>query len=120
MRCIFLSLATLLVNPSTLLAAQARSMGSAALQMTWALLIVIGLILVIYAIARKRLGLGTTSQGTIKIKEIRHLQPKTSLALVEVRGRELLLGIGGGRIELLADLGRQNQTDFDKIMDSQQ
>ena len=120
MRCLLLSLTTLLTSPSILLAAQSSSMGSAALQMTWALLIVIGLILVIYAIARRRLGLGTTSQGTIKIKEIKYLQPKISLALVEVGGRELLLGIGGGRIELLADLGRQKQTDFDKILDSQQ
>ncbi|WP_456388212.1 FliO/MopB family protein [Desulfolithobacter sp.] len=98
-------------------AQSSNSLGSSALQMVWALLVVVGLILVIYAIARKRMGLGHSGRGVIKIREIRHLQPKASIVLVEVRDRELLLGVGNGQIELLADMGKRDRTDFEKIMD---
>ena len=79
-------------------------MASAALQTLWALLVVIGLILALYALARKRFALGGLGGGSIKVIEMRPLLPKTTLALVEVRGREYLLGISAGNIQLLADL----------------
>lgn len=79
-------------------------MTSAALQTLWALCIVVGLILAFYALARKRFSLGKLGQSKIHVIEIRPLQPKASLALVEVRGREFLLGINGGNIALLAEL----------------
>lgn len=79
-------------------------MANAALQTLWALLIVVGLILALYALACKRFALGGLGSGNIKVIEMRPLLPKATLALVEVRGREYLLGISGGNIQLLADL----------------
>lgn len=97
-------LISLLLIPAPAMAGDSLAMGSAIVQMVWALLVVVGIILILFAIARKRFGLGQAGPGAIKIVEMRHLMPKSTLALVEVRDRELLLGIGGGKIELLADL----------------
>lgn len=98
-------------------------MGSALLQMLWALLIVIGIILIIFALARKRfdLGLGRIQQGNIKVLELKHIMPKQTLALVEVRGKVLLLGIGGGQINLLADYPEAvtEKPDFNTILAKQ-
>ena len=112
----------LLLLPASAWPAESPSMGSAVMQMLWALLIVIGLILIIYGIAKKRFGLGNMQTGAIKVIEIRHIMPKTSLALIEVRGKELLIGIGAGRIELLADFSDQSEApkDFDEILNKQQ
>ena len=86
------------------------TMGSAFLQTIWALLVVIGIILVLYALTRKRFGIGKRGTGKINLVELRHIMPKTTLALVEVEGKRLLLGIGSGRISLLADLADE-ETD---------
>ncbi len=80
------------------------NMGSALLQTIWALLIVVGIILVIYGLAKKRFGSGRIGTGQINLLEMRHIMPKTALALVEVRGKTLLIGIGSGHINLLADI----------------
>ena len=94
-------------------------MANAALQTLWALLIVAGLILAIYALARKRLFSGKLGGNHIRVIEMRPLLPKATLALVEVRGREYLLGINGGNIQLLADLSAAsptNESDFPGIL----
>ncbi len=115
----------LLLAPATADAAETLSMGSAVLQMAWALAVVVGLILVIYALARRRLGPTALRGEAIKVVELRHLMPKTSLALVEVHGRELLLGISAGGIELLADLSDDPRkstpavSDFEQLLDRQ-
>jgi flagellar protein FliO/FliZ len=95
-------------------AGEPLSMGSAILQTTWALLVVVGLILIIYGIARKRLGFSRLQGSAIRVLEVRSVMPKTAVALVAVRDRELVLGIGGnGQITLLADLaGPVGQQDF--------
>ncbi len=113
--------AAFLLVPATARAAEALSMGSAVLQMAWALAVVIGLILIIYALARRRLGPAALRGGAITIVELRHIMPKTSLALVEVRGRELLLGISAGGVHLLADLSDTSgagagTSDFEQIL----
>lgn len=108
-----------IVLPSTGLAAETASMTNAALQTIWALLIVIGLILALYALARKRLVLGKLGGSAIRVIEMRPLLPKASLALVEVRGREYLLGINAGNIQLLADLSAiepANNSDFSSLL----
>jgi len=92
-------------------------MSSALLQTLWALLVVIGIILVLYALTRKRFGIGKRGTGKINLVELRHIMPKTTLALVEVEGKRLLLGIGSGRISLLADLAGK-KTNRDKSTDS--
>ena len=106
--------------PGCAWAAEAPSMANAALQTLWALLVVAGLILALYALARKRFALGGLGSGTIKVIEMRPLLPKTSLALVEVRGREYLLGISSGNIQLLADLSetvpQQPQPSFSQLL----
>jgi len=100
------------------------TMGSALLQMLWALLIVIGIILIIFALVRKRFGLGSGrfQQGNIKVLELRHIMPKQTLALVEVRGKVLLLGIGTGQINLLTEYPNTTaeEVDFDTLLAEQQ
>lgn len=80
-------------------------------QMLWGLLVVLGLIFLLYGLARKRFGLGAMRPGAIKVLEMRYLMPRTALALVEVRGREFLIGVGNGRIELLSDLDGGNKDE---------
>ena len=103
---------TAVSSPALAATAPPVSMGSALLQTAWALLVVIGIILVLYALSRKRFGVGRRGSGKINLVELRHIMPKTTLALVEVEGKRLLLGIGSGRISLLADLaGRETGPD---------
>ncbi|MFP7756410.1 flagellar biosynthetic protein FliO [Thermodesulfobacteriota bacterium B35] len=118
-----LVISVVLLLPAPAGAAESLSMGSAVLQMIWALAVVAGLILIIYALARRRLGPAALRGGAIRVVELRHLMPKTSLALVEVRGRELLLGISAGNIRLLADLSRvpgdsaPAASDFEQLLE---
>jgi len=111
-----------LLTPATALAAELSSMGASMLQMAWALLVVVGLILAIYGLAKKRLLLGKIGGSAIKIIEMRPLMPKSSLALVEVRGKEYLLGISADRIQLLADLSRdaRDKPNFESLLAEQQ
>jgi flagellar protein FliO/FliZ len=52
--------------------------------------------------------------GLINIVETRPVGARKVLCLVEVRGRELLLGIGGDRIDFLCQIGeRQTDKSFD-------
>jgi flagellar protein FliO/FliZ len=95
------------------------SMGSALLQTAWALLVVIGLILALYGLARKRLQLfGRATGGVIRVVEMRSLNPRSTLALVEVRGQEFLLGIGASGIHLIAELSpeQEKSTDFESLL----
>ena len=101
----------LLLIPATVLAAEPPSMGLALLQTGWALLVVVGLILAIYGLARKRLFLGKVGGSAIKIIELRPLMPKSTLALVEVRGREYLLGISSDKIHLIAEFSGESAKD---------
>ncbi len=97
-------------------------MQSGLLRMLWALLIVIGVILILFGLVRKRFGLGRMQKGTINVLELRQIMPKTTLALVEVRGKVMLLGIGGGRIQLLTDYPEDaaEHSDFDALLAQQQ
>jgi flagellar protein FliO/FliZ len=110
-----------LLAPTQVWAAESPTMASAALQTLWALLVVVGLILALYALTRKRwvFGFAKTGEKAIKVIEMRPLLPKTSLALVEVRGREYLLGINSGSIQLLADLSQAptaTRPDFSSLL----
>lgn len=84
-------------------AAAESSMTAAGLRMFWGLLLVLGILLLIYGFARKRLSpVYANDKSKIKVLEIRHLMPKKSLCLVEVSGREYLLGLGSDNITLLS------------------
>jgi flagellar protein FliO/FliZ len=116
----FLAVILLLtLTPARAWAAETFSMGSALLQTTWALLLVVGLILAIYGIAKKRLSLGKIGGSAIKIVELRPIMPKSTLALVEIRGKEYLLGISANGIHLIAEVSgaaKDEKPDFESLM----
>jgi flagellar protein FliO/FliZ len=119
----FFCLLSLTFFPAMAWAAEPPTMTSALLRTAWALLIVVGLILALYGLSKKRLFLGKMSGNAIKIIEMRSLQPKSTLALVEVRGREYLLGVSANSIHLLAELsadpGKQ-PVDFPTLLAEQE
>ena len=88
---------------------------SSSLRMIWGLLIVSGILLVLYGLMRKRLSFAqSNSKSKIQIKEIRHIMPKKSLCLVEVGGKEFLLGLSTENISLIATLDDTRQASFQK------
>jgi flagellar protein FliO/FliZ len=79
----------------------------------WGLLVVLGIILVLYGIVRKRFSLLSTSPSqNIKILEIKPMMGKKALCLVDVKGQEYLLGISGDQINHIATLSPQPETSF--------
>ncbi|MHB1400224.1 MAG: flagellar biosynthetic protein FliO [Trichloromonadaceae bacterium] len=114
-----LPLALLLLLPSAAQAAQSSAgdpFGSG-LRMLGALGMILGLILLLYAGSRRGLRwLPKARSGAIRIVEVRQLGPKKSLCLVQVRGRELLLGVGADRVELLCQLGDEPSPSFDETL----
>jgi len=106
-------------------AAAAGGLGSdtllpASLKLIGALTIVLGIVLLLYYFSRKGFNfLPSAKTGAIKLIEARHLMPKKSIYLVEVRGKELLLGVGVDRIELLSQLDWHNGTTFEETLNTQ-
>lgn len=87
------------------------SLTSASLRMFWGLLVVMAVLLAIYGLMKKRLSpVYTNAKSKIKVLEIRHLMPKKSICLVEVSGREYLLGLGSDTVTLLSSTGDE-ETD---------
>lgn len=84
----------------------------AGLKITGALIIVLGIVLLLYYLIRKGfLGfLPAAKSEAIQVVEMRYLMPKKAICLVNVRGKELLLGVGTERIEYLLTL-ESEQTD---------
>jgi len=94
---------------------------NSSLKMVWGLLVVLGVLLIIYGLVKKRVTLlQGGGKGIIKVIESRHLMPKKSLFLIEVRGREYLVGSGGDSLNLIAALGDEQQAraDFDSILNA--
>jgi flagellar protein FliO/FliZ len=87
---------------------------SAMLRLIWGLLIVLGALLVVYALAKKKLSFLNPGggKGVITIIEMRHLMPRKSLCLVKVRGQEYLLGLGNDQINLIAAIPSPDTKDF--------
>ncbi len=89
------------------------------LRMLWGLLIVLGILLILYGLMRKRLSFAqSNSKSKIKIREIRHLMPKKSLCLVEVGGQEFLLGLGVDTITLLSTIKKSKNDTFNTTLAS--
>lgn len=83
------------------------------LRMIWGLLVVLGIILLIYGLLKKRFSLLAQSpQQQIRILEMKPLMGKKALCLVEVRGQEFLLGISGDRIDPIACLSKKSGSSF--------
>ncbi|WP_136807883.1 flagellar biosynthetic protein FliO [Desulfosediminicola flagellatus] len=90
---------------------------SAIFRVIWALLIVLAIILILYALFKKRFSLiNANSSKSIRILEIQPLMPKKAICLVEVRGKEYLLGIGNEDITFLASLDQDTPTSFSKAL----
>ncbi len=107
-----------LLSPQTATAAAEMSETSAYLRLTWGLLIVLGIILIFYALAKKRFSLLNSSEkNLIKVLEIKHLMPKKSICLIEVRGREYLLGLGADNVSLIAGLPQNSDSTFAAILE---
>ncbi len=79
---------------------------SSTLRFFWGILIVLGILLVVYALAKKKLSFLNAGggQGAITIVEMRHLMPRKSLCLIKVRGQEYLIGLGHDQINLIATI----------------
>jgi len=89
------------------------SLFSASLRMIWGLLVVSGILLIIYAVMKKRFSFAApNSKSKIQVKEIRHIMPKKSLCLVEVGGQEFLLGLSADNITLITPLQSSKQVSF--------
>lgn len=90
------------------------------LRLLGALGMILGLILLLYAGSRRGLRwLPKARGGAIQILETRPLGPKKSLCLVQVRGRELLLGVSAERVELLCQLDAAASPSFEDSLQRQ-
>lgn len=119
---IFLLLFTVFssLTPGHLLAATTEpSLSSAGLRMLWGLLVVLGILLIVYGLARKRLSLVHSSKKSkIKIIEMRPLMAKKALCLVEVAGRQYLLGLGSETITLLSKIETKKNHNFSTTLET--
>ena len=87
----------------------------ALLKMLGGLAVVLGILLALYALSRKGRLFASARKGEIQIREIRHLGGKKAICLVSVRGRDMLLGLGQDRIEMLSHLaGEGGGGEFDR------
>lgn len=85
----------------------------------WGLFIVVAIILILYALFKKRFSIiNPRSSRSIRVLEIQPLMPRKSLCLVEVKGREFLLGVGNDTITLLASLDDSPKTSFQETLDT--
>jgi flagellar biogenesis protein FliO len=101
--------------------AETYSFGAIALKMGWALLIVVGLILILYGLAQKKLMLSKKGGQHIEIIEMRPINQKNSLALIKVRDAELLVGVSADGIRTLAQFSSPAPTKpFAEILDQEQ
>ncbi len=100
--------------PSLALASESGGI-SPLFRMLGSLGIVLGLLLLLYALMRKGVRfLPHAREGAIRILETRPLGGKKFLFLVEVRGKEYLLGVGGERIDFLARTDEPGEKIFDE------
>lgn len=85
----------------------------------WGLLVVLGIILILYGLVKKRFSLLTTGENQeIKIIEIKPLMGKKMLCLINVKGQEHLLGISGDHITHIAALTPQPAASFAEVLQS--
>lgn len=107
----FLVTSTLLVSPA--LASELDSEIENYFRVIWGLLVVLGIILVLYGILRKRFSLTATAPTkNINVLEVKPLMGKKALCLVEVKGQEYLIGLSENNISHLATLNSKPDTSF--------
>jgi flagellar protein FliO/FliZ len=83
--------------------------------------LIIGVMFLLAALLRRlRLGGTNQAQAVIRIKESRAIGSKRLLCLVEVKGRELLLGVTPEKIETLCQFKADPaQSGFDQALKEQ-
>jgi flagellar protein FliO/FliZ len=92
---------------------------AAGLRMFWGLLVVLGILLIMYALMRKKLSfIKRNDNSRIKVIEIRHLMPKKSLCLVKIGDQEFLLGLGNDTIKLIAEINVCEKENFPETLAS--
>lgn len=109
-----LSLGMVAFSPENIYGADAELdvMGSY-FRVVWGLLVVLGVILILYGILKKRFSLfNTPTSQSIKVIEMKPLMSKKALCLVEVKGEEYLLGLSGDRITHIATIGAGKKSSF--------
>lgn len=94
-------------DKSSFISTETSSLLSAIIKVSGSLLVVVGIMLVLlYAIKRAGFGSGLgRGSSAITVLETRLVAPKKYIAIVEVAGRCLALGITDHNINLLSDLG---------------
>ncbi len=86
----------------------------------WGLLIVLGIILLLYGLLRKRFSLlSSLPDKEINVIEIKPLMGKKALCLVEVRGKEYLLGISESQISNIATLPPKKASNFKETLQAE-
>jgi flagellar protein FliO/FliZ len=89
-------------------------------RVVWGLLIVLGIILLLYGLLRKRFSLLSSSPDKqINIVEIKPLMGKKALCLVEIRGTEYLLGISESSISNIATLSPKKSQSFSETLQAE-
>jgi flagellar protein FliO/FliZ len=86
-------------------------------RLIWGLLVVLGILLLLYGLLKKRFSLlGNDGRREIQVVEIRPLMGKKALCLVTVKGQEFLLGLSGDQITHLATIRKGDETSFPAIL----
>lgn len=100
---------------------QSSDILASSFRVVWGLLIVLGVILILYALLKKRFSVfAGGAEKEIKVLEIKPLLGKKALCLVEVRGREYLLGISDNQISNIATLPPQkNNPTFEETLQAE-
>ncbi len=115
---LFLSVFTTVASCSSAHAAEYDAVSSG-FRMLWGLLIVLAIMFVLYTLLRKRVSaFQQQGKGIIKVIEIKHIPPKKSLLLIEVRGREFLVGAGSDAITTITPL--QQGASFSSVLENTQ
>lgn len=109
-------------EPAFALTKENVSIFGSSLRMIWGLLVVLGILLIIYGLVKKRItSFHGGGKGIIKVIETRHLLPKKTLFLVEVRGKEFLLGSGSDSLQLISPIDTSERTpSFDELLQSKE
>jgi flagellar protein FliO/FliZ len=85
-----------------------------------ALAIVLGIVLLLYALLKRGHLIPLAKNGAIQVVEVRHLAPKKTLYLIEVRGRSILVGATAERLETLAQWSVEDSARFADVLEQQQ
>lgn len=78
-----------------------------ALKMIGSLLLMLGMLLGMYFLFKKGSILSSGGKGEIQILDIKHLGGRKSVCLLQVKGRQMLVGVSQDGIGLLSQLDRE-------------